>query len=205
MKILKRFVWLVPAMGLTLNAWAQHGHDHGHDHAHAELNKPAPDFTLTDENGKEHKLSDLKGKVVVLEWMSYDCPFSKPKHEKKIVHKIVKEWEGKPVQWLGVDSTSFHDAEHAKQFAEKVELPYPILMDTDGKVGHMYGAMTTPHVFVIDKEGKLVYMGAFDDDKMNTSDHPKQYVVEAVNAVLNGSTVEEPQVKPYGCSVKYKQ
>jgi peroxiredoxin len=205
MKLLKKILWLVPAMGLTLTAWAQHGQGHGHDHDHAALNQAAPDFTLTDYEGKEHSLSDFEGKIVVLEWINPDCPFSKPKHEKEIVHKILKEWEGKPVQWIGIDSTHFHSADDVKEYAGKVELPYPVLLDPKGEVGHIYGARTTPHMYVIDKEGKLVYMGAFDDDPKNTSDEPTQYVVDAVNALLNGSTIEKQMVKPYGCTVKYKQ
>ncbi len=182
-----------------------------HDHAHAKLGKPAPEFTLKDVEGKEHKLSDYKGKVVVLEWTCCKCPFvvRHQKQEKTMQHTY-ESFKGKDVVWLAVDSTK---PEHQGGYTEEtikewkdsddVKLPYAVLRDAEGKVGHVYGAKTTPHMFVIDKEGKLVYSGAIDDNPHGSKKEATNYVADAVNAALDGSKVEVASTKPYGCGVKY--
>ncbi len=151
---------------------AKHGHDHHHDHAHAQVGKPAPDFTLTDLEGNKHKLSDLEGKVVVLEWTNFACPYV-VRHQKseKTMQKAHADYKDKGVVWLAIDSTqkdfgSGHAVKDIKNWADSddVDLPYPVLVDADGQVGHLYEAKTTPHMYVIDKEGTLVYAGAIDDD-----------------------------------------
>lgn len=186
-------------------------HDNKHDHAHAELGKPAPDFTLKDVEGKEHKLSDHKGKVVVLEWTCCECPFVM-RHQKgqKTMQKTFARFEGKDVVWFAVDSTNsdFNDGytdEQIKEWAESkdVNLPYPVLRDADGSVGHIYGAKSTPHMFVIDKEGVLVYEGAIDDDPSGVKDDVTNFVADAVTAALAGEEVKVAHHPQYGCSVKY--
>lgn len=196
-------------------AYGQHDHDHGHGHGHghdegptAKLGEPAPDFTLTDANGKKHKLSDYKGKVIVLEWTNHTCPFvQRHQGKERTMQKTFASFKDKPVAWLAVDSSHFCEdkIDGVRAWAKKNDLPYPVLLDADGKVGHMYGAKTTPHMFVIDKKGVLAYSGAIDDDPYGSKESDKNYVAEAVRALLNGSAVPVASTKSYGCSVKYKK
>jgi peroxiredoxin len=180
--------------------------------AGAEVGKKAPDFTLKDVDGKEHKLADYKGKVVVLQWTNCDCPFI-VRHEKtqQTMQKTYSEFKGKDVAWLAIDSTDpayqgGHGNDKIKAWAsdKDVNLPFPVLRDEDGSVGHAYGAKTTPHVFVINKEGVVVYAGAIDDDPTGNKSTSNNYVSAAVKATLAGSSVETPSTKPYGCGVHYK-
>ncbi len=194
------------------------GHDHaehaGHDHAEhgeattATLGQPAPDFTLTGVDSKTYKLSDMKGKVVVLEWTNHTCPFViRHQGEKKTMQKTFAKFDGKPVAWFGIDSSHYcmEKIDGAKAWVKKNGVTYPILMDASGKVGHMYDAKSTPHMFVIDQQGNLAYTGAIDDDPMGSNDDARNYVEEAVTSLLKGSTVAVAKTKQYGCSVKYKK
>jgi len=163
----------------------------------------APAFTLKDVDGKDVSLADYSGKIVVLEWINQQCPVSHGKHKDKTMQDTAKKFEGQPVVWLSIDSSHYADPKANKDYAEKMGLTYPILHDQDGKVGKAYGAMTTPHMFVIDKEGVLAYAGAIDGGKAKGDEAPRNYVAEAVDALLKGSTVAVASTKPYGCSVKY--
>lgn len=163
--------------------------------AQAKIGEKAPDFALKDAFGKEHKLSDYRGKIVVLEWINQQCPVSKGKHTKQTMQESYKK-HADQVVWLAID-TKANDPEKNRVYAAKMGIAYPILHDTDGKVGRAYNARTTPHMFVIDKEGKLVYDGAIDD-KGETN-----YVDNAIHDLLEGKTVSKPKTEPYGCGVKY--
>lgn len=184
------------------------GHEHEHAHAHAEIGKPAPDFTLVDLVGKKHTLADLKGNVVVLEWTNHTCPFVK-RHQgtQKTMQKTLAKFRGKPVKWLTIDSSYFcqKKVEDIKAWVRANDIVSPILLDPVGQVGHRYGARTTPHMFVIDPNGVLAYSGAIDDDPYGDKQAKRNYVEEAVDALLIGSTPESATTKPYGCSVKYKK
>jgi peroxiredoxin len=172
----------------------------------------APAFTAVDSNGKTHNLSDFKGKTVVLEWTNHECPFVKKHYESGNMQALQKEKTGKGVVWLSVISSA--PGEQGNVTPEKAnELtktrnasPVAVLMDADGKVGKLYQARTTPHMYVIDKNGVLQYMGAIDD---NSSKNPadaktaNNYVRAAVDNVLKGESVKTPTTQPYGCSVKY--
>jgi peroxiredoxin len=174
----------------------------------AEVGKPAPDFKLTSTDGQEFTLSELKGKVVVLQWTNHTCPFIKFHESKeKTPQKLMKQFEGKDVVWITVDSSNFAEEqkESINEFRTENDILYPTLLDAEGKVGRMYGAKSTPHVFVIDQKGVLVYDGAMDDDAKLSGDAERNYVAEAVSATLAGSTVPISKTKSYGCSVKYKQ
>jgi peroxiredoxin len=162
----------------------------------AVLGEKAPDFTLKDTYGKEFSLSEFKGKIVVLEWVNPDCPVSKGHHDKKTMQDTYKKHAEKIV-WLGIDSSRGAKAENLRVYSAKMGIAFPILLDGDGKVGHSFGAATTPHMFVIDKDGKLAYNGAIDD-KGSTN-----YVNDAVEALVKGETVAKPKTAPYGCGVKY--
>jgi peroxiredoxin len=175
----------------------------GDSHAHAKVGSPAPAFTLKDAGGKDVSLSDFSGKTVVLQWINPDCPVCKGKMEDGSVAKMVADAKAADpdVVFLLVNSTHYMadkpaaNAEYMK--ANKVSAT--ALVDGDGSVGHMYGARTTPHCYVIDPKGMLAYDGAIDDKGS------KNYVVDAVTAIKQGKPVSPATTKPYGCSVKYKK
>jgi peroxiredoxin len=166
----------------------------------------APDFTLTDSNGNKVKLSDYRGKVVVLEWINPDCPFVQRHYRERTMKSLTTAYdEGLEVVWFSVNSTNYMDAKANASFAAKEDVGWPILVDQDGTVGHLYGAVTTPHMFIIDTKGTVVYDGAMDDDPRGTEDADERtnYVSKALDEVLAGKAVSTPETTPYGCSVKY--
>lgn len=166
----------------------------------------APAFSLNDVDGKAVSLADFAGKVVVLEWINRHCPFSRGKHNDRVMQKAVERLKGKEVVWLAIDSSHYANPDQNRKYARKQGLTYPILHDKGGKVGKAYGARTTPHMFVIDKQGVVVYAGAIDDAPPRTPKaNPRNYVVEAVEAVLAGRAVRVSTTQPYGCSVKYEK
>jgi peroxiredoxin len=178
----------------------------------AEVGQAAPAFTLTDVKGTTHNLADFKGKVVVLEWTNYDCPFVKKHYGTRNMQKLQETYTGKGVVWLSICSSAAGKQGHyapevwQKKTAEQGSRATAVLLDADGTVGRAYGAKTTPNMFVIGTDGKLVYAGAIDD---NASWDPKtvkdadNYVAAALDALLAGKPVEVAETKPYGCSVKY--
>lgn len=180
--------------------------------AAGEIGKPAPDFTLKDTSGKEHKLADLKGKYVVLEWVNYGCPFVKKHYDSQNMQKLQKEAADKGVVWLSVCSSgpgkqgNFPPAEAAEKTKAYGAAAAGYLLDEDGAVGKLYGAKTTPDMFVINPEGVLIYKGAIDDN--NSPDaavikDSKNYVLAALSEAMAGQPVSTPSTKPYGCGVKY--
>ncbi|MHC4962479.1 MAG: thioredoxin family protein [Planctomycetota bacterium] len=168
----------------------------------------APDFTLKDINGKLVQLSTLKGKTVVLEWTNYDCPFVKPHYdtESKTMSKLAAKYADQGVVWLTINSTHYATTETNKEWAETKGLKQTVLVDSDGKVGKLYKAKTTPHMFVIDKEGKIAYQGAIDNAPMGKKPEDQElvnYVDKAFAELLADKKVEIAKTKSYGCSVKY--
>lgn len=180
--------------------------EHGGGGSNAEVGKPAPDFTLESTDGTEYKLSDFKGKIVVLEWINHECPVVNRCHKNNVMADTMAKFKDKPVVWLAVDSSYFcmDKLDNVKKWIQAEKIDYPYLLDPKGKVGHLYEAKTTPHMFVIDKNGVLAYAGAIDDDPYGKKDNSSNYVAEAVDALLNGSAVATATTKSYGCSVKYK-
>jgi len=168
-----------------------------------KIGQPAPDFTLLDHTGKKHRLSDYADKVVVLEWLNQECPYSV--RAVPVVKALSTKYAEKGVVWLGVESTHWRKPEENDKYARDKELKYPILMDNEGKVGRLYGARTTPHIFVINK-GTLAYMGALHDDPQGkkAASEIRNYVDEALTAILGGKDVPLAETTPWGCSVKYK-
>jgi peroxiredoxin len=178
----------------------------------AEVGQPAPEFTGVDTNGKEHKLSDFKGKVVVLEWTNAECPYVVKHYDSGNMQKLQETYTAKDVVWLTINSGAEGKQGHvtAEQandlISEKGGKQTAYLLDTEGTIGKIYDAKVTPHMFVINKEGTLVYNGAIDDnDSSKAADiaTSKNYVVAALDATLDGKPVETAQSKPYGCGVKY--
>lgn len=170
----------------------------------AEVGKPAPAFTLKDEAGKTHSLSEYKGKVVVLEWTNPECPFVQRHYSAHTMTNTQKGFDAKKVVWLAVDSTNTHTSQTDAAWKKEQGFSYPVLLDADGTVGHAYGAKTTPHMYVIDEKGVLRYAGAIDDDARGKNEKATNYVKTAVDAVLSGKPVPTSTSTPYGCSVKYK-
>ncbi len=182
----------------------------------ATIDAKAPNFTLKDSNGNTHSLSDFEGKIVVLEWFSSACPYS-GKESAASVHssgrvadaqKQLKEID-ENVVYLLIDSTANQPAEKVKTASvaalKKYDNEAPLLMDYSGEVGHMYGARTTPHVYVIDEEGILRYSGAFDDNSRGKNPESTNYAVNTVKQLKAGETVSPSQTRPWGCGVKYNR
>ncbi|CAE7245290.1 resA [Symbiodinium necroappetens] len=182
----------------------------GPDHDKATVGHKAPDFTLTDFSGNTHTLSDYieDEKVVVLEWFNPTCPYVKLHHEKQSTMADLSAKYGKEnIVWLAINSSNTENPGYTQcaDFIEEWNLAYPVLDDSDGKVGKMYGARTTPHMFIIDAEGVLVYNGAIDNDSRgNKSGNDKvNYVANALDELIAGNAISMAETKPYGCSVKY--
>jgi len=176
------------------------------------VGQAAPDFSVTDASGKTQSLSAYKGKTVVLEWNNPECPFVRKHYGAGNMQKQQAEAASEGVVWLTVNSGAAGkqghlDASEAKAYVAKVggkESAY--LLDADGKVGHAYDAKTTPHMYVIDKDGTLRYMGGIDSiASTDVDDIPKatQYVRQALSELASGKTVSVTTSEPYGCSVKY--
>jgi peroxiredoxin len=180
--------------------------------AAVKTNEKAPDFTLTDINGMSHSLSANKGKYVVLEWINHGCPFVKKHYESGNMQSLQKQWGEKGVVWLSVASSAqgkegyMDAAEWKKAIETHKSTATAVLLDTDGKVGKLYGAKTTPHMYVINPEGVLIYQGAIDDkasaDKADIKG-ATNYVSAALTEAMAGKKVTTPTTKSYGCSVKY--
>ena len=193
---------LIAALALgAAQAWAQ-----------AAVGAAAPGFTLTDTKGAAHALADFAGKPVVLEWTNPDCPFVKKHYGAKNMQALQAKYVAQGAVWLSVCSSApgkqghYPADEWNRILAEQGSAATALLLDSDGQVGRAYGAKTTPHLFVIDAAGTLVYDGAIDDQpSTDSADIPgaRAYVVEALVAVLAGAPVPVAQTKPYGCSVKY--
>jgi peroxiredoxin len=176
-----------------------------------EIGQPAPDFTGTDINGKTVKLSDYKGKIVVIESYNSDCPFCHNQYAGGATQDLQKDVAAKGVAWLMVNSVSPHNSSHrtpAQAQAEWQSLKLNAsawIDDGTGDIGHLYGMKTTPHCFVVGKDGKLVYDGAMDDhpDPVHDPRTARNYVREAVDDLLAGKPIAVSQTKPYGCAVHY--
>lgn len=172
----------------------------------------APAFTLTDSKGEAHSLSDFKDKYVVLEWVNFGCPFVKKHYNSGNMPKLQKDLTDRGVVWLTICSSGPGKQGYAepdainKTLGEKKAAQTAYLIDGGGKVGRAYGAKATPHMFVVDPAGKVIYQGAIDSiPSADTDDIPKatNYVVESLDASMKGKAVPNGTTKPYGCSVKY--
>lgn len=175
------------------------------------INGPAPEFTAVDSNGVSHSLSDFRGSAVVLEWTNHDCPFV-VKHYQGNMQTLQHESTEDGVVWLTIISSKpgsqgYVSPEQANELTtSRGAAPTAVLLDPDGTVGRAYGAQVTPHMYVIDEDGTLVYMGGIDDKPTsNPADIPgaTPYVVNALAALSAGQSIDPNQTRPYGCTVKY--
>jgi peroxiredoxin len=172
----------------------------------------APNFSATDSNGKNVSLADYKGKYVVLEWFNPECPFVKKHYGSGNMQKLQENFTSKGVTWLTIDSSapgkegSLKPDQANKTVANWKVHSTAFLLDPDGKVGKTYGAKNTPHMFVINPEGKVIYEGAIDSKASpNPDDIPSStnYVKVALEESMAGKQVSTPSSRPYGCSIKY--
>ena len=194
---------LVPLLTFALNLSA---------FAAVEFGEPAPDFTLKDAKGNPQKLSSYSGKFVVLEWLNPECPFVKKHYSSDNMQKLQKEYTAKGVVWLSIISSAPGKQGHRTgpqadaDTKDKNASPTAVLLDPSGEVGQLYEAKTTPQMYVINPEGKIIYSGAIDSIRSaNAADcaTATNYIRETLDAALAGKSVPTPETKPYGCSVKY--
>lgn len=176
------------------------------------VGQPAPGFTAVDSNGKSRSLADYRGKYVVLEWHNQGCPYTKKHYARGNMQNLQKEWTAKGVVWFTIISSApgtqgFVTPTQENDYVKQVSAaPTAVLMDPQGTLGHLYAAKTTPHMFIIDPSGTLIYNGAIDDHPTSDSAdiaQSKNYVSAALSEAMAGKPVTEPATRPYGCSVKY--
>lgn len=177
----------------------------------AKVGEPAPDFTLTDSEGKTHTLSALKGKIVVLEWANPQCPVWKGLYERSLMQQAQQQAKevAPDVVWLAINSTFNTTERENNAWLKRFRVPWPILLDLEGEAARRFDARTTPHMYVIDARGILAYSGAFDDDpngvKAKKGEPVTNYVVNAVTKLKSGEPVKPDRTRPYGCDVKLKK
>ena len=181
-------------------------------HGQAVVGQPAPAFTATDAAGRSRSLAEFKGRVVVLEWWNPECPFVGKHYGSGNMQKLQKEWTGKGVVWLTVNSSAAGQQGHVdgaratSLMSERHGASTAVLLDPTGAVGRAYGAKTTPHMFVIDAKGTVVYAGGIDDKPSTDAADvatAKNYVAAALAEVTAGRPISVASSQPYGCGVKY--
>ena len=192
---------LVLFLVTTCSAWA------------VRVGEAAPEFTGTDSHGQTHKLSEYRGKFVVLEWTNNGCPFTKKHYDSGNMQALQKEWTAKGVVWLTILSShqgaqGYMTAAAENAYMERMHAaPTAAILDPTGAIGHEYDAKTTPDMYVIDPQGKLVYAGAIDNkattDLADVKD-ATNYVSAALQEAMGGQAVAVAYTRPYGCSVKYQ-
>jgi peroxiredoxin len=177
-----------------------------------KIGAPAPDFSGTDSHGKTQSLSEYRGKFVVLEWHNQGCPYVQAQYNSGTMQALQKEWTAKGVVWLTILSSApgkqgYETASEENAYiASEHAAPTAAILDPSGKIGHLYEAKTSPHMFVIDPQGKVIYNGAIDDHPTTDKAQPpksKNYVSAALTQAMAGKPVADAVTRPYGCSVKY--
>ena len=181
-------------------------------YASVNVGKPAPDFTGVDSQGIKHSLSQYKGKTVVLEWTNHDCPYVKKHYNSGNMQTLQKNATANGIVWLSIISSrqgkqGHVSGEQANQLTQsRNAAPTAVILDETSEIGLLYGAKTTPHMYIIDKTGQLVYMGGIDNIPSKDEEDiagAKNYVRAALDAMAAGKTIEDSITRPYGCSVKY--
>jgi peroxiredoxin len=180
--------------------------------AAVKVGQAAPEFTGTDTQGRQHTLSDYRGKFLVLEWTNHDCPYVRKHYGAGNMQAQQKEAAAQGVAWLSIISSApgkqghVSPAQADQLTTQRNAAPSAVLLDDGGEIGRLYGAKTTPHMYIIDPEGKLIYMGGIDSIASASPDDigkASQYVRVALDEALAGKAIGTPVSRPYGCSVKY--
>lgn len=179
----------------------------------ATVGQPAPDFTLKDVNGKAVRLSDFRGRPVVLEWNNPGCPFVRKHYDSGNMQALQKEAAAKNVVWLAINSTEASHGDYlppaqlGRWMSEQKAAPAATLMDEDGSVGRAYAARVTPHMYIVDAQGRLVYAGAIDSIPSGRAEDIRtatNYVRQGLGEALAGKPVSQSTTRPYGCTIKYR-
>jgi peroxiredoxin len=180
--------------------------------AAVKVGQAAPEFTGTDTQGRQHTLSDYRGKFLVLEWTNHDCPYVRKHYGAGNMQAQQKEAAAQGVAWLSIISSApgkqghVSPAQADQLTTQRNAAPSAVLLDDGGEIGRLYGAKTTPHMYIIDPEGKLIYMGGIDSIASASPDDigkASQSVRVALDEALAGKAIGTPVSRPYGCSVKY--
>lgn len=204
--MIKRTLPYVMAAGVLMMAFVMPVH------AAVEIGKPAPAIEATDINGNAVNLADHKGEIVVLEWTNAECPFVVKHYDSGNMQKLQKAATEKGVKWITINSSAEGkqgniSAEDAKTLIEEVGAAQTAyVQDPSGTIGQAYGAKTTPHMYVIDKDGNVAYAGAIDSNsspRASTIEGAENYVMAAVDSLMAGEPVKTAETAPYGCAVKY--
>lgn len=178
----------------------------------ARVGEKAPEFTATDSNGVKHTLAEYAGKYKVLEWHNNGCPYVRKHYESGNMQKLQKEWTARGVVWLTVISSApgkqgYVTADQENAYVKQMKAaPTAVLLDPGGQLGHLYDAKTSPHMFIVNPSGTLIYNGAIDDQPTpDPASVPgaKNYVSLALGEAMAGKSLSVPTSRPYGCSVKY--
>jgi peroxiredoxin len=170
----------------------------------AGIGATAPNFSLTDTNAKKVSLADYTGKIVVLEWTNPDCPFVQAHYKAGTMTGLAEKYKDKGVVWVAIDSNESQTPDDNRKWVTENHMPYPMLDDSKSTVARAYGAKSTPDMFIIDKDGKIAYSGAIDNDPDgDKGDKRVNYVSKALDELLAGKPVSTPETKSYGCGVHY--
>jgi len=163
------------------------------------------DFTLFDENNKPVTISNYAGRIIVLEWTNYDCPFVRDHYESERMQALAQNYIDQGVVWIAVNSTNYAGVAANKRWSQEQNLTYHVLDDSQGVVGKKFRAVSTPHMFIFDKQGQLVYNGAIDNKPIGRKPVVyTNYVDQVLAQLLKGDRVTFETTKPYGCPVKYR-
>jgi peroxiredoxin len=204
---MKKVVVFISVLAIVAMALATRVTAGGQKSASSSGVKPgdlAPQFALQDQDGRTVNLADFKGKIIVLEWFNNECPYVQRHYKAKTMSTLADKFKSQDVVWLAINSTKTKTNADNKSIAEQWSIGYPILNDSDGAVGHAYGAKNTPHMFIIDKDGKVAYVGGIDNDpEGEKGDKRINYVEKALDELTAGKPVSEPRTLQYGCTVKY--
>jgi len=181
--------------------------------ASAAVGQPAPDFSAVDTSGKTRKLSEFRGKTVVLEWVNPGCPFVRKHYDSANLPGLQQEFTARNVVWLAITSTEKAASDYLAPdrldawIKDRRGTPTATLMDEEGTVGKAYGARTTPHMYIVDPQGRLVYAGGIDSIPSARASDIKtatNYVRQGLNEALAGKPISAATTQPYGCTIKYK-
>lgn len=201
MKILVRtsvFVLLAGTFSAVVGAMISHAANAGTEPL--KVGEPMPDFALKDTTGKEHTLDQYEGQIVVFNFCSQTCPFSRGADPS--INELAKTYGEKGVVFIGVDSNKDYGPEEIQGYIEKADIPYPILKDVGNKLADAVGARVTPEIYIKDKDGTVVYHGAPDNRTGPKSTPTEHYLKDALEALVAGEPIETTFVKAWGCTIK---